>query len=181
MNLPSAAPAPASRRREWLAWFAAAAAVLIAAWLGQRPGRLSGEPSPAGLRQRLLALRSERPGDVVEAAWTRGEDPTAAAAEGDVIWSDREQAGVMRFRGLKPNDPAVEQYQLWIFDPTQDERYPVDGGVFDVPAGADEVLVPIDAKLRVAGPTLFAITVEKPGGVVVSDRSRLPLLAPIQR
>jgi hypothetical protein len=33
--------------------------------------------------------------------------------------------------------------------------------------------------LPIAKPTLFAITVERPGGVVVSDRSRLPLLASV--
>ena len=43
-------------------------------------------------------------------------------------------------------------------------------------AGAD-VLVPIDAKLRVQKPKLFAITVEKPGGVVVSDQKRIALVA----
>jgi hypothetical protein len=53
--------------------------------------------------------------------------------------------------------------------------------VFDV-AGTDadgEVCVPIDARLPIGKPTLFAITVEKPGGVVVSKRDRLPLLAKV--
>jgi anti-sigma-K factor RskA len=66
---------------------------------------------------------------------------------------------------------------LWIFDPERDEK-PIDGGVFDVDKEG-EVLIPIHAKLPVGKPTLFAITVEKPGGVVVSDRSRLPLLAKV--
>jgi len=39
------------------------------------------------------------------------------------------------------------------------------------------VLVPIEAKLRVQKPTLFAVTVEKPGGVVVSDQKRIALVA----
>lgn len=83
----------------------------------------------------------------------------------------------MRFKGLVANDPQVFQYQLWIFDAQRDERHPVDGGVFDVPPGADEVIVPIHAKLPVGQPVLFAITVEKPGGVVVSDRERIALVA----
>ena len=41
------------------------------------------------------------------------------------------------------------------------------------------VCVPIDARLPIGKPTLFAITVEKPGGVVVSKRERLPLLAKV--
>jgi hypothetical protein len=39
--------------------------------------------------------------------------------------------------------------------------------------------VPIDPRLPIGKPTLFAITVEKPGGVVVSKRERLPLLAQV--
>ena len=39
--------------------------------------------------------------------------------------------------------------------------------------------MPIEAKLPVSNAVMFAITVERPGGVVVSDRSRLPLLAKV--
>ena len=77
-------------------------------------------------------------------------------------------AGYMQFSGLQSNDPRVEQYQLWIFDGTRDDAHPVDGGVFDINQNG-EVIVPIHAKLPVAHPTAFAVTLEKPGGVVVSD------------
>jgi anti-sigma-K factor RskA len=87
----------------------------------------------------------------------------------------------MRFRGLAANDPAVAQYQLWIFDAERNEAYPVDGGVFDVPAKSDgDVVIKIDPRLPVSRATAFAITVEQPGGVVVSSRERLPLLAALQ-
>ena len=44
--------------------------------------------------------------------------------------------------------------ELWkdARDAERDERYPVDGGVFDVPAGSDEVFVAIDAKVDVRTP-----------------------------
>ena len=116
--------------------------------------------------------------DAVEIAWSVTEDPAAAGAGGDVLWSTARQAGFMRFRGLPVNDPAVSQYQLWIFDAKQDERYPIDGGVFDVTEDG-EVVVPIEAKIAVVEPTLFAITIEKPGGVVVSSRERLVLAAAV--
>jgi anti-sigma-K factor RskA len=57
---------------------------------------------------------------------------------------------------------------LWIFDGTRDKRYPVDGGVFDVPANSAEVVIPIRATLPIRKAAAFAVTVEKPGGVVVS-------------
>ena len=84
----------------------------------------------------------------------------------------------MRFRGLTMNTPTVEQYQLWIFDKNQSEQTPIDGGVFDIDSD-QEVIIPIQAKLRVREAYLFAITIEKPGGVVVSSRERLPLLAAV--
>jgi anti-sigma-K factor RskA len=72
----------------------------------------------------------------------------------------------------------VAQYQLWIFDAERNEAYPVDGGVFDVPAKSDgDVVIKIDPRIPVSRATAFAITVERPGGVVVSSRERLPLLA----
>ena len=113
--------------------------------------------------------------DLVRQDWT----PTnkRAAYSGDVVWSNAKQRGYMRFVGLPKNNPSVEQYQLWIFDGTQDERYPIDGGVFDIGSDENEVVIEIDPKIEVRKPAMFAITIEKPGGVVVSDRSRLPLLA----
>ena len=125
-------------------------------------------------RARLI----EEPGTLAQ-DWTATEDPAAQGASGEIIWSTSEQRGFMRIRGLAANEPTREQYQLWIFDRNRDERYPVDGGVFDIPAGAEEVLVPIDAKLPFEEPYLFAVTVEPPGGVVVSSRERIVLVAEV--
>jgi anti-sigma-K factor RskA len=94
-----------------------------------------------------------------------------------VSWSRVAQRGEMRFTGLVPNDRAHWQYQLWIFDKTRDQRYPVDGGVFDIPMGGGEVVVPIRARVPVGDAVMFAVTVEPAGGVVVSTRERVALLA----
>ncbi|MEO0662868.1 MAG: hypothetical protein AAFZ87_15130, partial [Planctomycetota bacterium] len=80
--------------------------------------------------------------------------------------------------GLGVNDPEVAQYQLWIFrgqDPAA-EPHPVDGGVFDVTTDGG-VVVPIDAKIAVGSAGLFAVTVEEPGGVVVSERESIVAVA----
>ena len=82
----------------------------------------------------------------------------------------------MLFDGMRVNDPSVEQYQLWIFDKNRDQAFPVDGGVFDV-SSTGEVIVPISAKLHVDEPVLFAVTIEAPGGVVVSKRERIVVTA----
>ncbi|MCG8587832.1 MAG: anti-sigma factor [Proteobacteria bacterium] len=156
----------------WLA----AAAILVFALLGVVPPLLEpAPPNPVDARNDLLANQA----DAIRIAWTATGDPAGPEATGDVVWSDQRQQGYMRFSGLAANDPSVSQYQLWIFDATRDERHPVDGGVFDIPAGETEVVVPIHARLPVAQAALFAITVERPGGVVVSTRERLPLLAKV--
>lgn len=193
---PAAAPVQDSRALPFVAyagWLAAAACLALAAVVWMPIGASVGPGGPVvaedgwlraepGMSQSELArVRSElivRTGDTILASWTPTETPDPAAeggVAGDLIWSTQEQCGVMRIVGLKANDPNTEQYQLWIFD--ADQKHPIDGGVFDIPAPvAGEVFLPVDAKLWVNKPTMFAITVEKPGGVVVSDRSRIALL-----
>ncbi|MBX7166163.1 MAG: anti-sigma factor [Pirellulales bacterium] len=176
---PGDRPQPAAsaglNRRNWLisgsGWLVAAASIAALAWLS-KPARSPADDPVAG-RRRLLS----EAGDVIQVAWGPGKHPFGQAVEGDVVWSTSQQRGYMRFRGLPVNDPLREQYQLWIIDPKRDAE-PIDGGVFDANAGG-EIVVPIHAKLRVVDPKAFAITVEQPGGVVVSTQDRLPLLAAV--
>jgi hypothetical protein len=69
------------------------------------------------------------------------------------------------------------RYQLWVFDAARDDRYPVDGGMFDVPAGRQEVIVPMHLTLPVSRAVAFAITVERPAGAVVSTREKVVAFA----
>jgi len=163
------------------AWWLAAAATLLAVigwWgrLGQIPGTppVENPPQMANNPETLSVLPASLHKD-----WTKTEDPAAQGVSGEIIWNTEEQQGFMRFQGLPANDPSEYQYQLWIFDARQDDKYPIDGGVFNIPPNDGEVIVPIDPKIEVTDPTLFAITIEKPGGVVVSSRERLVVVAPV--
>jgi len=172
----SSEPAPVAGRVEpagssgviaSLGWIAAAACLLLAALAWFQVPAATAPPTFDAVAARPAALTL----------------PLAAgdSAVGELVWDGRSQTGVMRFTGLDSNDPTVEQYQLWIFDASRGQftespleiDHPVDGGVFDIPAGQDAVEVPINAKIPVGQPVLFAVTVEPPGGVVVSDRSRI--------
>jgi anti-sigma-K factor RskA len=173
-----------SRASMIVAYLAAAACLVLAVgavlWARrQEPtvitqDRIVIEPvaSAAERRAELLAAG----GDVTTLAWTATADDASKTASGDVVWSPSKQQGYMRFVGLAPNDPSHTQYQLWIFDKERNQEFPVDGGVFDV-SSTGEVIVPISAKLRVGDAVLFAVTVEKPGGVVVSKRERIVVTA----
>lgn len=169
----------------WLGWLAAAA-VAGFALLSNMP---KPTPSLESQRSALLAVS-----DVRRADWVSLPDSPLAAPSrhqydrgisGDVVWSDARDEGYMRIAGLAPNDPTQFEYQLWIFDaerPVGDlpqfrveglpellTQRPVDGGVFDV-SSTGEAVIPIDAKLPVGKAVIFAVTVEPPGGSVVSKR-----------
>ena len=159
----------------WAGW-ALAACLLVALLLPGGGNSRGGGANLVQLRKDLLRASDE----YILRDWKATEDPAAIdasgeKASGDVLWDNERQEGYLRIRGLQANNPAINQYQLWIFD--DDQAHPVDGGVFDIPAGEEEVVIPIQAKIHVSKPTVFAITVEKPGGVVVSEQERVPLLA----
>ncbi|MFO0739764.1 MAG: anti-sigma factor [Labilithrix sp.] len=163
-------------------WLLAAAALLLAlaSWLWRPPATkpmaplpVASAPPAAVRRGELLTLAG-----TMRADFKPTSDPAATQASGDVVWHSGLQQGFMRIHGLSPNDPKELQYQLWIFDDERDAAFPVDGGVFDVQrTESGEIVVPIQAKLNVRRAKLFAITVEKPGGVVVSKRERIVLTA----
>jgi anti-sigma-K factor RskA len=165
----------------WLGWaFASVACIALAFnWSTTNVNAPPQNPviealNASQLRQRLIDTDK----NALQINWSKGNMKDLTEISGDLVWSDIKQSGYMRFKGLPINDRSKESYQLWIFDETQDEKTPIDGGVFDVNSGG-EIIVPITAKLKVKNPKLFAVTVEKPGGVVVSKREKIPVLAKI--
>lgn len=130
------------------------------------------ELSPAQERERFLASAQ----DIVRSNWSDFNPNEPKNIQGDVVWSSAAQKGFIRLRNLPVNDKTKEQYQLWIFDESQ--QYPVDGGVFDSDA-AGEIVIPINAKIKVQKPLMFAVTAEKAGGVVVSAREKVMAIAKV--
>jgi hypothetical protein len=102
--------------------------------------------------------------------------PEQPGLQGDVVWNDEMQTGYLRFVGLQPNDPNIEQYQVWVIDERGLEQK-VSGGVFSVTAQG-EIIVPIKPGIDVGRVALFAVTVEKPGGTWVPDLKRRLVVAP---
>lgn len=172
----NAAPARQSMRiGHWAGWLVAAAACAALAvntfWRTPEPVNpivASGELTPAEARKQLLT-----DSNIVKLDFAGVVDKGAG---GDVVWSDADQEGYMRLTNLPVNDPNAWQYQLWIFDANGNPAHPVDGGVFDV-TSTGEVIVKIDPKIKVGKATMFAVTREKPGGTVVSDRAHIAVLA----
>lgn len=161
---------PATRRRPRIgrigSLVAAAALLLAALWIADL---LPIPLSPSAARQALIAADPA----ALRMDWTRGPSELSGDPSGDVLWSESQQRGFMRFSGLPANDPIRTRYQLWIFDRTRNATQPVDGGVFDIAPGTGESIIPIRAKLAVRQGFAFAVTVEEPGGVVVSERKHI--------
>jgi hypothetical protein len=158
-------------------WTAAACFVLaVAAWI--RPLHAPSLPrtatpvAPAVARRALLADAG-----TIEIALEGTQDPAAGAVRGDVVWDPIAQRGYIRLAGLPRNDPSVAQYQIWIDDAARDPRYPVDGGVFDCPSAHRRLIVPIHPAVPIHRAKAFVITLEPPGGVVVSSRQHVLALA----
>jgi hypothetical protein len=118
--------------------------------------------------------------DTIRVAWSPFDLPDAPAeqrqVQGDVVWNDDLQHGYLRFVGLEPNDPNVEQYQVWIIDERGLEQK-VSGGVFNATAYG-EVIVQLEPGIDVGRVALFAVTVENPGGTWVPDLTRRVVVAP---
>ena len=171
----------------WLPWaVAAAACIALAANIyftrvtPQQIAQVTPTPTPTlehltpvQMRERLMASAT----DIARADIAAGKE--SYKPSGDIVWSDAKQAGYIRISGLPKNDPGREQYQLWIFDENQDPKTPIDGGVFDASSDG-EIVIPIDAKIKVKNPKVFAITVERPGGVVVSKQEKVAALAKVE-
>jgi hypothetical protein len=186
---PFPTPARASRYGGY-GWLAAAACLVLAIFGWERsppplppvavvaPAPVEvpppAQPAPPTAAEERAALLAKT--DSLKIPLGATKDPAAAGVTGDVVWDPVTQRGFLHFTGLAANDPATHQYQIWIFDAGRDKRYPVDGGVFDVPANAGEVIIPIRAALMVRKPAAFAVTLEKPGGVVVSGREHVVAL-----
>ena len=171
---------------QWLGWaFAAAACVALAFTLLSNPEKTSETvktpetiqtPKPEltieQKREQLLASAK----DTVKIPLANPKNEKEIV--GEMVWSNNEQKGYARFTNLPVNDTAKESYQLWIVDETQDAKTPISGGVFDI-SKSGEVTVPVNAQIQVKKPKMIAVTVEKPGGVVVSKQEKVVALAKI--
>ncbi len=172
---------------QWLGWaFAAAACVVLAVtFLSTRPNQtpeLVKTPERISTPQPDLSIEQKREqllasaGDTVKIPLTNPKNEKEVI--GDMVWSNAEQKGYAHFTNLPVNDAATETYQVWIVDETRDAKAPLSGGVFNV-SKTGEVFVPVNAQLEVRKPKMIAITVEKPGGVVVSKQEKVVALAKI--
>ena len=169
--------------RTTIPWLIAAASVVlaVAGWWPRLMDSASPDASASSFGQWRAASEREQ---MLASSHNVGHWPWSGdgdVSNGDVVWDNLEQRGFLRLKGFVANDPSRARYQLWIFDAARDDRYPVDGGMFDVPAGRSEVLIPVKPSVPVLRPVAFAVTVEGPRGAVVSEREKVVAFARVDR
>jgi hypothetical protein len=170
----------------WLGWAVAVAACIALAVtffvirpssqptvVKDQPPVVKTPPTNAEMRDDFVKTAT----DIVRASWAAGNVKGLTQLVGDIVWSDEKQSGYMTFKGLPPNPPDQYTYQLWI--KTKDQEDMIDGGVFDVNAQG-EIVVPINAKLKARSPDMFAVTMEKPGGVPRSKKDKIVSIAKVE-
>lgn len=177
--MPAAEPAAGRPVLAVLGWVAAAACLVIAvaAWWPSKQVVPSIEAQ--------MAMFIDTCTDVEEAAWGQWAPTEYAGVSGKVLWSESQQRGYLVFDGLRVNDPAVEQYQLWIVDERgladeatgQSQR--ISGAIFDAANG--RTIVEIDPAIVTQDANMFAVTVEQPGGVWASAMDRRVVVASLTK
>lgn len=172
-SVPPSTPRLRPRFSSWAGWLVAAASIALVVYDRsnfQLPPATTTTPSRSpSPRDRFRSAPSAR---LVATA-----HPLARGASGTVVWDGDHQEGYLDLKGLAPVDPRSGCYQLWVFDADLDGRYPVDGGIFTISSTTGDEVVAVRPRITVRTPTLFAITLEPSGGVVVSDRERILLTA----
>jgi hypothetical protein len=196
-DAPAAAPPrPRPRARPRLVraasvgWWSAAACLglALAGWWPRLMVSPAVPPAPApaaaetATQARATLLTSAH---ALRAQWVPGAAAPTGGLRGDVVFDPVTQRGYLRFQGIAANDPRVQQYQLWIADAGRAQSEPVDGGVFNVDpaaleAAGGEVLIPFEPRLPIRSPAAFVVTLEQPGGVVVSRQEHVLALAKVQ-
>lgn len=143
------------------AWTTAVAIFCLvgAGWLGmQGMGDLStplvGRGSDELAYQRLRADTSHIGGN-----WLRTLNPAVQDVQGDLVWSNKEQAGVMRFINL-PEPRKGFRYHVWIYDSHRVNDQAVSGAILGKGSGRQELFVPLAAASPVVAPYKFVLTQE---------------------
>jgi hypothetical protein len=174
---------PSPSRLRILPWLAAAAGVALAAaawWpAAPRATQLSDAPLinlPPTVQQHYQRLAGSSAALKLRFAdWADANVPCEKpGVQGEVLWDEARKVGVMKFANLPKLDASKELYQLWIIDSRGMEQR-ISGGVFN----GEDVLqyVVIDPGIQVDGAAAFAITIERPDGVWVSDMKRRVVIA----
>lgn len=98
--------------------------------------------------------------DVLNINWMRTLNPLAKDVQGDVVWSNQQQEGMMRFANLA-SLPSGQQYHLWIYDLASPADEPVSIVTFSPDLTLrSELLIPFTSSREISEPYKFMVMLE---------------------
>lgn len=120
-------------------------------------------PTVNGVAELYTNLRADP--SSIRGNWLRTFNPRVQDVQGDLVWSPRQQQGVMRFINL-PAPPSGRFYQLWLYD-ARNTQTPVSGAIFRKGSGKSDWYKAIYPETQVASPYKFELKLE-------SDNNKTP-------
>jgi len=118
--------------------------------------------------------------DSVGGNWLRTMSPAMQRVQGDLIWSQEQQLGVMRLLNL-PDPPKGQHYQLWIYDSRSPDNMPFASTTLDQGSGKQERYVRFQGKsdTPITAPYKFVLT-QEPDNDTVASASEARVLLMVQ-
>ncbi|MCK5902668.1 MAG: hypothetical protein KAG28_05910 [Cocleimonas sp.] len=109
-------------------------------------------------RNRLLAIPK-----TLKGRWLKTLNPLAKKIQGDLVWNNTQQKGIMSFTGL-PKLSEYQYYHLWIYDLENSVKKPISATLFQTnPHLKKSFLVEILPDKRVKTPYKFVLVLETKG------------------
>ena len=98
--------------------------------------------------------------DVINTNWLHTLNPLVKDVKGNVLWSSKEQHGIIKLYNL-PSLDDNQQYHLWIYDLNAKNSAPVSALVFK--AKFQNLIMPFKTQSIVESPFKFEIMLEEKG------------------
>lgn len=109
------------------------------------------------VQQRNILLQQN---DLLQSNWLKTLNPLAKKIQGDLIWSNQQQKGFMRFANL-PKLSTQQIYHLWVYDLKHSVKEPISATRFQAdPHIKKEYLVEILPEQKVEKPYKFVLKLE---------------------
>jgi len=98
--------------------------------------------------------------DIIKSNWLKTLNPQAKKIQGDLIWSTKQQTGIMRFNHL-PKLNADQSYHLWIYDLEHSIKAPISATKFQTDTRVKkDFLVKIQPEMVIKKPYKFVLVIE---------------------
>lgn len=108
----------------------------------------------SSLHQNLVA----KP-ETIKGNWLHTLNPKAQDVQGDLVWDNASQRGVMQFNHL-PAAPTNQRYQLWIYDSQSVNEQPISAAQFTQGADRNPLWIELVPTQPVKAPYKFVLQLE---------------------